>query len=51
MSPRYLPSGGGMEEEDRHMYAEPDHEEEDNGMAEIQQGRPSLLLFKVNILS
>ncbi len=45
-SPRYLPSGGGMEEEDQQMYAEPDHEQEDNGMAEIQQGRPSLLLFK-----
>lgn len=39
MSPRYLPSGGGMEEEDRQMYAEPDHEEEDNGMAEIKQGQ------------
>ena len=46
MSPRHLPSGGGVEEEDRQMYAEPDHEETDNGMAEIQQGRPPLLLFK-----
>ena len=47
MSPRYLRSGGGMEEEDRQMYAESDHEQEDNRMAEIQQGRPSLLLFKL----
>lgn len=39
MSPRYLRSGGGMEEEDQQMYAEPDHEREDNGMAEIQQGQ------------
>ncbi|KAL0042311.1 hypothetical protein WJX77_008788 [Trebouxia sp. C0004] len=38
MSPRYLPSGGGIEEEDQQMYAEPDHEEEDNGMAAMQQG-------------
>lgn len=48
MSPDYLPSGGGVDEEDQQMYAEPDHEEEDNGMAEIQQGRPSFLLFKLN---
>ena len=39
MSPRYLPSGGGVDEQDQQMYAEPDHEEEDNGMAEIQQGK------------
>ncbi|KAL0050427.1 hypothetical protein WJX82_011056 [Trebouxia sp. C0006] len=39
MSPDYLPSGGGVDEEDQQMYAEPDHEEEDNGMAEIQQGQ------------
>ena len=51
MSPRYLPSGGGMEEEDRQMYAEPDHQEENNGMVEIKQGRPSLLLFKEKVLS
>jgi len=51
MSSDHLPSGGGMEEEDRQMYAEPDHEEADTGVAEFQQGRPSLLLFKVKILS
>ncbi|KAA6422245.1 MAG: hypothetical protein FRX49_07715 [Trebouxia sp. A1-2] len=39
MSPRYLPSGGGMEEEDQQIYAEPDHEEEDSRMAELQQGQ------------
>jgi len=51
MSSDHLPSGGGMEEEDRQMYAEPDHEEADTGVAEFQQGRPSLLLFKVKILA